>query len=71
MDNPELIEKYDAKLAQLLTQMHHDGMNLHAIIFLLDQKVGNLKMLETALTDFGSIASERLQSALETTVVID
>ena len=71
MDNPELIENYDAKLARLLTQAHHDGLSLEAIIFLLDQKLGNLKMLERSLSDFGFIAPESVKKGIEIPAVID
>ena len=71
MDNPELIENYDAKLARLLTQAHHDGLSLEAIIFLLDQKLGNLKVIDYASSYLDCNAPESVRKGIETTSVID
>ncbi len=70
-NDAELIKKYDSKLAELLTHMHNDGLGLSVIIMLLDQKLGNLKLLDHSLTHLGSAAPERVQKALETPVVVD
>ena len=71
MDDPKLIERYDTRLAELITQMHNDGMELSAITFLLDQKLGNLKMIESASADLGCMTTERLKAAIESHSAVD
>ena len=68
MDNPELIEKYDARLSEFLTKMHNDGIRLGVIIFLLDQKLGNLKMMEYASSYLESNAPESVEKGHEAPV---
>lgn len=43
-DNPELIERYDGKLSQLLTNMHNDGIRTEVSHFLLSEKVKALEL---------------------------
>jgi len=71
IDNTELIEQYDGKLAELLTRMHNDGLTLPSIILLLDQKLGNLRMIESTSADLAYMTAERLKKALESPSMID
>ena len=37
MDNPELIDKYDGQLRQVLLNMKHDGIRIEVIHFVFNQ----------------------------------
>ena len=37
MDNPELIDKYDGQLRQILLNMQHDGIRIEVIHFVFNQ----------------------------------
>jgi len=37
MDNPELIDKYDGQLRQILLNMKHDGIRIEVIHFVFNQ----------------------------------
>lgn len=47
-DNPELIERYDAKFRQLLTDMHNDGLRYEVIKLLLNESIMALDIIEKA-----------------------
>ena len=44
MDNPELIEKYEAELQGFLTKMHNDGIRPEVIHFILKQALDKLEL---------------------------
>jgi len=44
MDNPDLIEKYEAEFQSLLTRMHNDGIGYDAIHFVVKQALDKLEL---------------------------
>jgi len=44
LDNPELIDKYEAKLQGFLTRMHTDGIGYDAIHFVLKEALDKVKL---------------------------
>lgn len=61
MDKPELIEKYDAKLHQLMTNMRHDGIRQEVIHFILNQAARQVEMAIIAQAELEPDAPESLE----------
>ena len=59
MDNADLIEKYDAKLRQLLTDMHNDGIRYEVIKMLLNESITTLDIIESARSELNGTRSEK------------
>jgi len=47
-DNPELIEKYEGKLHQIMLNMRHDGIRHEAIHHLFNECTKNLEIMACA-----------------------
>jgi len=45
MDNPELIDKYEDELSQLIQEMRNDGIAPETIAFILQETVKNLNLM--------------------------
>ena len=44
VDNPELIDRYEAKLQELLTHMHNDGISPSTILFIFSETIKSLEL---------------------------
>ena len=45
MDNPDLIEKYELELLELIQRMHRDGISYQTICFVLTEVIKNLDLM--------------------------
>jgi len=45
MDNPDLIEKYELELLELIQRMHRDGISYQTIYFVLTEVIKNLDLM--------------------------
>jgi hypothetical protein len=45
MDDPELIDKYEDELWQIIFGMHKDGINYSTILFVMEEAIKNLNLM--------------------------
>lgn len=43
-DNPEIIDRYEAKLQELLTNMNNDGIQPSTVLFIFSEITKNLEL---------------------------
>lgn len=67
-DNPELIEKFEIELQQLIARMHSDGVRYEAMLFIVNEASENLRKVQTEVEkwlDSITIPPQNITGSLE------
>ena len=65
MDNPDLIDKYDAQLRQIMLDMRHDGIRHKVIHDVFETCTKDLKIMAIAEGELNPVSTESLKKAPE------